>query len=99
MIDVSYEIPKLYETDGVPLKEKMIYQLYTIPWIGFYWLIAEYDPEDRIAFGYANLNNDQLAEWGYIDVDELVENGAILDENWEPRKFQEAIEKATQDIE
>ncbi len=98
MINVSDEIPKLYETDGVPLEEKMIYQLYTIPWIGFYWLIAEYDPGDKIAFGYANLNNDQFAEWGYIDINELLENGAILDEKWEPCTYAHAVRRVKEMI-
>lgn len=54
------------EREDVPLEEKTIYQVYTIPRLRFYWLIAEYDPEDRLAFGYANLDNDLFTGWGYI---------------------------------
>ena len=49
-------IPKLYETDGTPFDNKIIYQKWTIPGIGFYWLIAEIDEKGEAAFGYANLN-------------------------------------------
>lgn len=87
------KIPKLYETEKVPLEKKIIYQRYQIGPIGFYWLIAEYDPEKKLAFGYANLNNDDFAEWGYIDVEELTENGATLDEEWKPCMYKEAMEK------
>ncbi len=86
-------IPKLYETENIPLEEKIIYQVYRIPSVGFYWLIAEYDPKEKTAFGYANLNNDSMAEWGYISIDELEDNGAILDTQWKPCSYREAKRK------
>jgi hypothetical protein len=43
------------------------------------------------AFGYANLNNDLLAEWGYISVDEL------LDEDWKPCKYRDATNTIEQE--
>ena len=58
--------------------------------MGFYWLIAELDPRQSVAFGYANLNDDELAEWGYIDIREIVESGATLDESWKPCPFEAA---------
>lgn len=81
------KIPGLYETENVPLGEKMIYQKWDIKEIGFYWLIAELEPKKQLAFGYANLNDDELAEWGYISLRELTENGAVMDETWKPVKF------------
>ena len=62
-------IPRLYETEEVPLKEKQI-------WLHFFigscdWFIAEYDGED-LFWGYAILNGDlQSAEWGYVSFNEL----------------------------
>jgi hypothetical protein len=89
----SSYIPKLYETENIPLEEKTIYQVYRIPSLGFYWMIAEYDPKERTAFGYANLNDDDMAEWGYISIDELEKNGAILDNGWKPCSCKEARKK------
>jgi len=43
-----------------------------------------------LAFGYANLNDDQMAEWGYISVEELIDNGAIKDRGWRPVSFLDA---------
>ena len=68
----------------------MIHQRYQIRAMGFYWLIAELDREKNLAFGYANLNNDDYAEWGYIDVRELLTNGAELDRDWKPCAYDEA---------
>jgi len=86
------EIPKLYETEEVPLEKKVIHQAYAIPSVGFYWLIAEIDEKGNIAFGFANLNDDMNAEWGYIPVNELLENGAQVLQDWKPCGFAEARE-------
>ena len=34
-------IPRLYETESVPLEKKIVCQRYQIKEIGFYWLITE----------------------------------------------------------
>lgn len=87
-------IPGLYETEDTPLEEKTIFQRYELKSVGFYWLIAELDTKERLAFGYANLNNDDFAEWGYISIDELLENGAELDEEWKPCIYTEAVRRS-----
>ena len=66
------KIPRLYETEDVPLEDKLIYLHFFIG--GCDWYIAEYDGED-LFWGYAILNNDfQNAEWGYISFSALKEN-------------------------
>lgn len=62
-------IPKLYETEGIPLEEKPIHLHFFIG--GCDWFIAEYDGTDRF-WGFACLNGDlQNAEWGYVSFQEL----------------------------
>jgi hypothetical protein len=62
-------VPRLYETENVPLKEKLIYLHFFIG--GSDWYIAEYDGEN-LFFGYAILNGDEdMAEWGYVSFKEL----------------------------
>lgn len=87
------EIPKLYETDDTPIEKKIIYQMWEIKRIGFYWLIAELDKKDNLAFGYANLNDDHFAEWGYISIEELIDNNATMNRDWRPCPFDEAQKK------
>lgn len=63
------KMPKLYETEHVPLEDKLIYLHFFIASCD--WYIAEFDGED-ILWGFAILNNDlQNAEWGYISFSEL----------------------------
>lgn len=83
-------IPNLYETESIPAEKKIIYQKWEIPQIGFYWLIAEIDKKNNLAYGYANLNDDLFAEWGYISIEELLENNAHICPDWKPCTFEDA---------
>ncbi len=98
-------MPKLYETEGTPLDEKLIYEHFFIG--ASDWLMAEYSPEERIFFGYAILNGDiEMSEWGLIPYDELLELKVPLKVNnipigyaeveretgWEPKPFKLAFE-------
>ena len=85
-------IPRLYETENVPLNEKLIYLHFFIG--GSDWYICEFDGED-LFFGFAILNNDyQMAEWGYISFHELkslkindwIEVDCEKEEIWQVRK-------------
>jgi len=86
------KIPKLYETEDVPLKDKLIYLHFFIG--GCDWYIAEYDGDD-LFWGYAILNCDYFnAEWGYISFSELkaikvqgwLEIDCELEDLWRVRK-------------
>jgi hypothetical protein len=67
--DELAKIPKLYETENIPLKDKIIHMHFFIG--GCDWYIAEYDGDD-LFWGYAILNGDtENAEWGYISLKEL----------------------------
>jgi hypothetical protein len=90
------KIPKLYETEKTPLKDKLIYLHFFIG--GCNWYIAEFDGED-LFWGYAILNGDlDMAEWGYVRFKELkhikIPPGFEIDceQDWKVRKASQ-IEK------
>lgn len=81
------QIPRLYTTEHVPLKEKAIH-------LHFFfgdcdWYVAEYDGEE-LFFGYAVLNNDLInSEWGYFTLSELKDINIYgfeveCDTHWKP---------------
>ena len=86
------KIPKLYETEEIPLDKKIIYLHFFIG--GSDWYISEFDGDD-IFFGYAILNGDMAcAEWGYVSFAELkeikvgfVEVDCELEDFWDVRRF------------
>ena len=59
-------------------------------------MIAGLDKKENLAFGYATLNDDHFAEWGYISIKELIDNGASLDRTWTPVTFEEAVKRIKQ---
>jgi hypothetical protein len=80
-------MPDLYETDSVSVGDKIVYEHWLLPHVNFHWWIVELDLSEGIAFGYANLNDDWCAEWGYIDMAELTSIGAVRDRAWTARPF------------
>ena len=89
------KIPKLYETENVPLPDKFIYLHFFLG--GSDWYIAEYDGED-LFWGYAVLNGDYVnAEWGYVSFSEMkaikingwLEVDCETEESWKIRKASE----------
>lgn len=91
-------LPRIYETEAVPLQDKLIHLHFFIG--GCDWYIAEFDAKD-LFWGFAILNNDlEMAEWGYISFSELksVNVSGIevdLDLHWKVRKACE-VEKICQ---
>jgi hypothetical protein len=91
------DIPALYSTEEVALRDKVIHLHYFLGDCD--WYIAELDPATGLAFGYAILHGDEYgAEWGYSstvemeslklsigDFDTIVER----DLDWQAKSFSE----------
>jgi hypothetical protein len=67
-------IPALYEQDGKGDKAK-VSLIVKVPYTGFVWLLTEYSKEEDLFFGYACLNDIEMAELGYISKQELEDLG------------------------
>ena len=85
-------MPKLYGTENVPLKDKLIHLHFFIG--GSDWYACEFDGDD-LFFGFVVLNNDlEMAEWGYFSFAELksikvnrwLEIDCELEDIWKIRK-------------
>ena len=84
------KMPGLYETEDIPLKDKIVWVHFFI--FGSDWYSIEFDGED-IFFGFCLLNNDfQNAEFGYFSLAELksiningIEIDCELEEFWKPK--------------
>ena len=61
------------------------------------WFVSEYDPTDRVFFGYAVLNgNLDFAEWGYVSFDELLSINyrgfeVDWDRHWKTQPFEQVM--------
>lgn len=93
------KIPRLYETEHVPIEDKIIHLHFFID--GSDWYVAEYDGDDTF-FGNVILNGDlACAEWGYFSFSELkairVDGWCEIDcepgEFWDMKRFGEILSK------
>jgi len=81
------QLPKLGETEDVPTKDKMVLMHFFIGSAD--WYAIEFDGED-IFFGFADLGDPVMSEWGYFSLKELKElvvgPGIEVDRNlhWPP---------------
>lgn len=67
--DVLVDLPALYSTERTPAPDKVVHVHYFVGPAD--WWIVEMNPADGLAFGYACLGDPDLAEWGYVSVEEL----------------------------
>lgn len=65
---IAATIPNLYETEDIPLAEKIVRLKLFTPWSRWTWFVVEYDPKRRLCWG---LVVGLETEWGYFSLDEL----------------------------
>ena len=100
MLTLPKNLPTLYATEHTPAADKLIRCRLFALGSAATWLIAEYDPAKRLAFGYADLygtGSQGGAAWGYVSIEELesLSYGIIprveLDQHFSPKKFSECV--------
>jgi len=87
------KVPRMFETDGIPVPEKEIYLHFFIG--GSDWYVIEFG-EDQF-FGYVIINQDkEMAEFGYFSFSELkalkssyVEVDCESAKYWKPTKIKD----------
>ena len=104
LLPKSIKIPTLDETAELGISEQFVYAKLFNPYGIGTWYITSYDPETKEAFGFVNLNDPQMAELGYISIEEL-ENlklpfrGKIeRDIHFSKMKLQDVIDKVKNNI-
>lgn len=94
----ALNIPPLYSTESTPAEDKVVCARLFALASAATWYVAEFDPEQGLAFGYADLGDPTCAEWGYIDLRELESLRWLgvarveLDLHFSPTKFAELKE-------
>jgi len=67
----ALNIPPLYATESTAGEDKVVCARLFALASAATWYIAEFDPEEGVAFGYADLGDPNCAEWGYVSIAEL----------------------------
>lgn len=89
---IEKKLPALGSTEEVDLENKNLVVKFFQPWGFWNWYGVEYDPEQRLFFGYVE---GEEKEWGYFSLDELESVvgrfGLKIERDlyWEPVTFRE----------
>lgn len=65
---IEKTLPPLYSTEEVSGKDKMVYVKYFTPYSSWTWYGVEYDPKEKLFFGYV-VGFEKA--WGYFSLDEF----------------------------
>jgi hypothetical protein len=89
---IEKRLPAMMATEKVALNDKVLVVKFFCPWSHWTWYGVEYDPIDKVFFGY--VEGDEK-EWGDFSLDELTDvTGPIgmkieRDLYWKPTKFKD----------
>ena len=65
---IAASLPALYTTEETRVDEKVLLVKFFDPYTQWTWYVCEYDPKERLFFGYVV---GQEKEWGEFSLDEL----------------------------
>jgi hypothetical protein len=92
LVDRIQNMPESYQQDGKG-RDATVYLHYFRDACDWYIIEKDIEPEQVQAFGWANLGDDENAEFGYIWIAELLECGVELDLYWDPKPLWQAIKR------
>lgn len=82
--ELEEEIPPLFSTEDVPFSEKTVSAILHHPLTDWSWLVTEYDPKSKEAFGFVKGFEE---EWGSFFIPELEQICVYREEEFTPQKF------------
>jgi len=83
--ELQKNLPRLYDTEDTKIGDKIVYVRYYEINSGWQWFLTEYDPNERLCFGYVK---GFCNEWGYFSLNEMEQIDTIFrDEIFKPKKF------------
>ena len=100
MLKLPSNIPPLYATEKVDTDDKVMHARLFALNSAATWLVAEFDPEERVIYGYCDLygqGREGGAEWGYTSLAELESLKFMgiprveVDAHFTPKPFKECI--------
>lgn len=100
MLKLPSNIPPLYATEKVDTDDKVMYARLFALNSAATWLVAEFDPEEGVIYGYCDLygqGREGGAEWGYTSLAELESLKFMgiprveVDAHFTPKTFKECI--------
>ena len=67
---VKPKLPALYSTDGE--RDPMVYLKFFNPVGRGTWYLTEFNPEDNLAFGYADIGSPEMGYFSITEMEEII---------------------------
>ncbi len=69
--EVLKKLPALYATENVAFDDKIAVVKFFNPCGAGTWYAVEYDPVEKLFFGFVSIHGPGCDEWGYFSLEEL----------------------------
>ena len=69
--EILKQLPAIYDTTKKDPADIKVITKFFFPAGAASWYVTEYDPIEKLFFGFANLGDDEMAELGYFSLVEL----------------------------
>ena len=69
--EILKKLPPIYANEKKDFADVKVITKFFFPAGVATWYATEYDPEEKLFFGFANLGDDMMAELGYFSLEEL----------------------------
>jgi hypothetical protein len=69
--EILKKLPPIYTNCEKENNQIKVIVKFFLPGSGASWYATEYDPVEKLFFGFANLGDDEMAELGYFSLKEL----------------------------
>jgi len=99
--EIAAALPALYSQEEKGL-EAIVQVKYFMPTGSFTWYATEYDPDERLFFGFVHSSLCPEGELGYFSLDELasvrgrIGLGVERDLHWKPKTLAEVMKEVRQ---
>lgn len=87
--ELEKQFPNLYEQDGKGMNA-IVYARFFHPFSNWTWYATEFDPNDKLFFGYVNGFEGEL---GYFGLEELEEAGIERDLYFDSKPLKDALKE------
>ena len=90
---IENKIPPLYDQDGKG-KDAIVYVKFFTPWSNWTWYVTEYDPKQKLLFGYVVGTHPEFGYFSLTELESVTGPGGLKierDINFRPRKLRELI--------
>ena len=71
--EILKKLPPIYNNEHKDFSDVKVVTKFFLPATSAYWYVTEYDPIEKLFFGFVNLGDDMMAELGYFSLEELLE--------------------------